>query len=91
MNYDERKQLNESLQQLVKPEFEEIFRILKRNKEILTENNNGIFFNFMEISDSSCQQIKKFISFCMENRISDINRKKEMETLRKDIHIETGK
>lgn len=86
MNYDERKQLNESLQQLVKPEFEEIFRILKKNKENLTENNNGIFFNFMEISDTSCQQIKKFITFCMENRISDMNRKKEMETLRKDIH-----
>jgi dsDNA-specific endonuclease/ATPase MutS2 len=85
MNYDERKQLNESLQQLVKPEFEEIFRILKKNKESLTENNNGIFFNFMEISDTSCQQIKKFISFCMENRVSEMNRKKEMETLRKDI------
>lgn len=85
MNYEERKHLNELIQQLVKPEFEEIYRILKRNKENITENNNGIFFDFIEISDDTCSQIKKFITFCMQNRESEQNRKKELETLRKDI------
>lgn len=87
MNYEERKQLNELIHQLVKPEYEEIYRILKKNKENITENNNGIFFDFLELSDDTCQQIKKFITFCMQNRESEQNRKKELDTLRKDIHI----
>lgn len=41
--YKEHKQLFDNIKILVKPEQEEIFRIIRKMKENYTENANGIF------------------------------------------------
>lgn len=82
MTYDQRKQMFESMKVLVKPEQEEVFRILRKMKEQYTENSNGIFFDLTLLSDSTIQQIQEYIDFCLKTRHEMDVRLKEMETIR---------
>ncbi len=67
---------------LVRPEQEEIFRIIRRGKENYTENSNGIFFDLCNISDISFFQIKEYLNFCFKTRQEHETRLKELETIR---------
>lgn len=82
ISYDERKHLFELMKLLVKPEQEEIFRIIRKEKENYTENSNGIFFDLLLISDETYNQIKSYLDFCMKTRQDDAERLKELETIR---------
>ena len=82
ISYEDRKNLFENLKTLVKPEQEEIFRIIRRTKENFTENSNGIFFDLANISDEAFTQIKEYIGFCIKNRQEHEARLKELETIR---------
>jgi hypothetical protein len=80
--YEERKKIFEHIKLLVKPEQEEIFRIIRKTKDSYTENSNGIFFDLSVISDDAFSQIKEYISFCLKTRQEDADRLKELETIR---------
>jgi hypothetical protein len=82
MNYEERKKVFELMKLLVKSEQEEIFRIIRKEKENYTENSNGIFFDLSIISDETYNQIKSYLDFCMKTRQDDAERLKELETIR---------
>jgi hypothetical protein len=81
-NYEERKKVFEHIKSLVKPEQEEIFRIIRKTKENYTENSNGIFFDLATVSNNSFNQIKEYLNFCLKTRQEDIDRLKELETIR---------
>jgi hypothetical protein len=81
-NYEERKKLFEHIKDLVKPEQEEIFRIIRKTKENYTENSNGIFFDLATISNDTFNQIKEYLDFCLKTRKEDEERLKELETIR---------
>jgi tRNA isopentenyl-2-thiomethyl-A-37 hydroxylase MiaE len=85
--YDDRAEFIEQLAKLIKEEYHEIYRILKRNNEPYTENANGILFNVNEISQNSFEKMKTFIDFCFENRNEEDRRLKELEDLRKEATI----
>ena len=80
--YEERKRVFENIKVLVKPEQEEVFRIIRKTKENYTENSNGIFFDLATVSDDSFNQIKEYIEFCLKTRQEDAERLKELETIR---------
>ena len=80
--YQERKQLFENIKILVKPEQEEVFRIIRKMKENYTENANGIFFDVSSLSEDTIQQIKEYIDFCLKTRQEHEHRLKELETIR---------
>ena len=80
--YEERKSIFESIKFLVKPEQEEVFRIIKKSKENYTENSNGIFFDLSSVSNETFLQIKEYIDFCLKTRQEDAERLKELETIR---------
>jgi hypothetical protein len=80
--YEERKKIFELLKALVKPEQEEVFRIIRKTKENYTENSNGIFFDLSLISDESFNQIKEYLNFCLKTRLEDASRLKELEIIR---------
>jgi len=80
--YEERKKVFENIKVLVKPEQEEVFRIIRKTKENYTENSNGIFFDLATVSDDSFNQIKEYIEFCLKTRQEDAERLKELETIR---------
>lgn len=81
-NYEERKQMYEYLKLLVKSEQEEIYRILKKNKEQYFENSNGIFFDLSNILDETFLQIQEYINFCLKTRQEDAKRLEDLESIR---------
>lgn len=81
-HYEERKKIFETMRVLVKPEQEEIYRIIRKSKESYTENSNGIFFDLALISDNTFLQIKEYLNFCLKTRQEMDNRLKELEIIR---------
>ena len=86
MSYEQRKQFFENLKILVKAEYEEIFRILKRGKEEFTENSNGIFFDVMAVQESTFDQFQEYMKFCLENRRLEEGRTKQLATLSEETN-----
>jgi hypothetical protein len=80
--YEERKKIFENIKVLVKPEQEEVFRIIRKTKENYTENSNGIFFDLSVVSDEAFLQIKEYLDFCLKTRQEDAERLKELEIIR---------
>lgn len=87
MEYEKRKVLFENLKMLVTSEYEEIFRILKRNNESYTENSNGIFFDVMTIKNETFTDMEKFMDFCLKTRQSEQVRQKELDEARGEITL----
>ena len=81
MAYEERKTLFEHLKILVKSEYEEIFRILKKYNESYTENSNGIFFDINLLKEETFGQLKEYMQFCLENRRLEEGRSKQLANL----------
>jgi hypothetical protein len=87
-SYDERKHIFDTIHALVKPEQEEIFRIIRKYKVAYSENSNGIFFDLSSVSSDAFDQIKEYIHFCMNNRKEHEERLKELETIRHQTYQE---
>ena len=83
-SYDLRKQLLEDLKMLNKSEQEEIFRILKLNDGIYSENSNGIFFDLTKLNESLFEKLVKFVEFCKNNR-KEFESREEEEKRAQDI------
>jgi hypothetical protein len=81
MAYEERKAFFENLKILVKSEYEEVFRILKKYNESYTENSNGIFFDVNLLKDETFGQLKEYMQFCLENRRLEEGRSKQLANL----------
>ena len=81
MTYEERRTFFEHLRILVKSEYEEVFRIIKRFNEPYTENSNGIFFDVNTIKDETFGQLKEYMQFCLENRRLEEGRTKQLASL----------
>lgn len=82
IHYEELKTVFDNIKLLVKPEQEEVFRIIKKNKENYTENSNGIFFDLSSLSYSSFMDIKEYLNFCLRTRQEHESRLKELEDIR---------
>lgn len=80
--YEDRRKVFEHIKVLVKPEQEEIFRIIRKTRENYTENSNGIFFDLATISNEAFLQIKEYLVFCLKTRQEDADRLKELENIR---------
>jgi hypothetical protein len=85
--YDERKSFLEDLKLLTKDEYEEIYRILKRNQVELSENSNGIFFDMLTLTSETFNEIKVFMDLCKNQRKDESMRVKEMDELRDENKI----
>lgn len=81
MSYERRKAYFENLKILVKSEYEEVFRILKKHKVEYTENSNGIFFDVSLLSEITFEQLEEYMNFCLQNRKAEENRSKELANL----------
>ncbi len=84
--YEERMEFLDKLELLVKSEFEEIYRILKRANEPLSENTNGIFFKITDISKDTFEKLQAYMKFCMETRTEQAERMKQMDALRTEMN-----
>ena len=82
-DFEIRKRLHEEIKKFNRTEQEELFRILKRENEEVSENRNGIFFDLTVIKESTLSKIKEWITFCKKNTTEFEEREKEMELLTK--------
>jgi hypothetical protein len=92
ISYEERRTFFENLKQLVKSEYEEVYRILLRNHETVSENSNGIFFDVGAVQDRTFRELSEYMNFCMETRRMEEVRTKEMASLSEETktYLETG-
>ena len=81
-DFEERKVLFEEVKRFSRSEQEELFRILKRADEPVSENRNGIFFDMMSLTVSTIAAIQEFVVLSKENRVTFENREKTMNDLR---------
>lgn len=86
--YEERKKLFEEIKLFNRTELEELYRILIRSKEEVSENKNGMLFDLMNVKQETILEIKGWISFCIQNRASFETREKEMTELAHDLKQE---
>ena len=61
--------LREKISQLSKVEQIEIYKILKKTNDKITENKNGIFINLSSVSEDTLQDIQAFVNYSLENKI----------------------
>ena len=80
--YEDRKKIFDIIKILSKPEYEEIYRIIRKSKESYTENSNGIFFDLNTVSDEAFDNIKAYLDYCLKTRQEEECRLKELETIR---------
>ena len=80
-DYEIKKQMFEEIKKFNKTEQEELYRILKRCGEELSENKNGIFFDLINLRPTTIQEIKSWIEFCNKNRATFETREKEIQEL----------
>ena len=60
--------LVESIQRLNPTEYEELFKLLYRNKCDYTRNNNGVFLNLSWLTDEMIDKLEIFVKFCYASR-----------------------
>jgi hypothetical protein len=83
-DFEIRKRLHEEIKKFNRTEQEELFRILKRENEEVSENRNGIFFDLTVIKETTLNKIKEWIAFCKKNTTEFEEREKEIELLTKN-------
>ena len=83
--YEERKIIFEEIKSFNRTELEELYRILIRCKEEISENKNGMVFDLNNVTQETIQEIKGWITFCKRNRASFALREKEMSELANDL------
>lgn len=86
--YEQRKQILEDFKLLDKEEYQEIFRIIKRNDVPYTENSNGVHFDLCLTTQETILQISKFLELCKTQRLNAEERTKELDTLRNQTGVE---
>ena len=91
-DYEQRKHVLDDIknQGLTKEEYEELFRIIKRNNIEYSENSNGIFFDLNTVSDNVIEKIIEFLQFCKEQRKSEEVRTHDLEFYATNVADEDG-
>lgn len=81
--------LREKISQLSKVEQIEIYKILKKTDDKITENKNGIFINLSNISNETLRDIQAFVNYSLENKVR-LEKLEELseELIRKSIQKE---
>jgi hypothetical protein len=82
VDYEKRKQMLDDIKLLSKDQYEEIFRIIKRNNVEYTENSNGIFFDLNNVMDDTIEKIFSFLDYCKAQKKSEEERTNELECLK---------
>lgn len=76
---EHKKRFIDDLKILCKSEYEEIFRILKRDGVSFSENYNGIFFDVNILSQETFEKMQNYMEFCKKQRSEEIQRIQEQE------------
>lgn len=84
-DFEIRKRIFEEVKRFNRSQQEELYRILKRNQEEVSENRNGIFFDLMSLKTETIHDITEWLKFCTtrESYLTEVETK--MERCREDL------
>jgi hypothetical protein len=80
-DFETRKSVFEEVKRFNRTELEELYKVLRRAGEEVSENRNGMFFDLLSLKDDTVLRIKELIQFCIENRANFEVREKAMSQL----------
>ncbi len=80
-DFETRKRIFEEVKRFNRTELEELYKVLRRGSEEISENRNGMFFDLLSLKDDTLQKIESLIVFCKENRASFEVREKALTEL----------
>jgi hypothetical protein len=80
-DFETRKRVFEEVKRFNRTELEELYKVLRRCSEEISENSNGIFFDLLSLKEDTITKIEELIVFCKENRVSFDVREKEITEL----------
>ena len=80
-DFETRKRVFEEVKRFNRTELEELYKVLRRCSEEISENSNGIFFDLLSLKEDTVTKIEELIVFCKENRVSFDVREKEITEL----------
>jgi hypothetical protein len=86
--FDERKILFDEIKKFNRGQQEELYRILRREGEELSENRNGMFFDLNALKPTTIQEIQKWVGYCKKNDTDLEQREQEMKKLLEEIKDE---
>jgi hypothetical protein len=66
-DYEQRKEFCKEMNNLSRSELEELYRILRREGGVFSENSNGIFFDVAALPAPVFEALWKFLQFCKSN------------------------
>lgn len=87
--YNIKKELISNINRLSKNEHIQIFYIIKKANIKYTENNNGIFINMNNISESIIEELIKFVEFAKVNNNELETTNKIIEKIREETNGNT--
>ena len=82
--YEQRKNFLEELKRLTPDQYEDVFRIIKRNDIEYSDNSNGIFFDLSQISTDIFKQLEQLILLSKVQTKSEEVRTSELNVLRSE-------
>ena len=80
-DFETRKKVFEEIKRFNRTELEELYKILRRSSEEVSENRNGMFFDLLSLKDDTLHKIDALIVFCKENRANFEVREKALTDL----------
>ena len=80
-DFETRKRIFEEVKRFNRTELEELYKLLRRGSEEISENRNGMFFDLLSVKDDTLSKIDELIGFCKENRASFEVREKVLTDL----------
>jgi hypothetical protein len=90
-DYERRKLFLDELKSLSKEQYEDMFRIIKRNNVEYSENSNGIFFDVLVLSEDIFTQLEQYIEFSKAQTKSEESRTQELDVLRYEAVQKIGR
>ncbi len=82
-HFERRKKIFEDIKLCSRAELEELYRIMRRENEEISENRGGMRFDLNHIKVETLAKIEEWLVFCQKNRNTMEAREKEMSDLAK--------
>jgi len=80
-DFETRKRIFEEVKRFNRTELEELYKVLRRATEEVSENRNGMFFDLLCLKEETLVKIDELIIFCKENRANFEVREKVLTDL----------
>jgi hypothetical protein len=85
-----KKQICSNIKDLDSIEYYELYSILKKHTDKITQNSNGIFINLKDLNNEILLEIENFIIHCTENKNKDIKYEKIISDKKKLLSESTS-